>query len=161
MTQPAASVIDLLKPDGHLNEETRGLLHMLRANILPRLHHAEAKVQELESRLTQHLQSGEFEEHIHQNEMRIGALENWTGVHSLGRVVAAGKLDTIGGSTTQLVPFAVQKSMMSLAMVCKRGTSPVYIQSAHCDPDAGGVVITFSGDPSTDHSFSYVVFAKT
>lgn len=71
----------------------------------------------------------------------------------------SGRVTTTGGSTTQTISIpGVKATDIVIATMNKVGATPVSIVSAN--PGVDSVVITFSGNPSTDHEFSYKVYSN-
>lgn len=70
-----------------------------------------------------------------------------------------GRVATTGGSTTQTLSIqGVKATDIALATINKLGAIPVSIVAAV--PGVDSLTITFSGNPSTDHEFSYKVYSN-
>lgn len=71
----------------------------------------------------------------------------------------AGRVTTVGGSTTQTISIpGVKATDICFVTINKLGTSPVTIIEAK--PGVDNLIITFSADPSNDHEFSYKIYAN-
>lgn len=79
------------------------------------------------------------------------------GVSPAYIVVKAGKYTTLGGSATEAQTLAgvLSTDVVVATLQAKGGTPRTILTSA---PTTNTLTYVFSGDPSTDHVISYVVF---
>ena len=74
-----------------------------------------------------------------------------------GRIFTAGTFTTSGGDSTETVSITgVKSGMKCIAQVSTEGAIPVSVQSSICSENT--VTIKLSGDPSTDHTITYMIF---
>lgn len=82
---------------------------------------------------------------------------NWAPAGTQRYAKYSGNFTTVGGDANETITVTgATSSDIAFVMVKTRGAMPRVVESATCATDAVNVVM--SGDPSTDHVLSYVVF---